>query len=759
MRKLLTVCNFFIFTTICLAQVSTVTATIQDPTTQIFANGTCTIQFVPTPGVPGPFSDGINTYSAGTTVPCSLDGTGSFSVSVHRNDFINPSGSKWQFTVCPNADATCTQVVIAIVSASINVSSTINAAVPIIAVQAGRSNPRAYQDSEIITVPNAGQQYWNTSSSLMRFWTGSTWVSALISGSTPTFATLNVTGNTTTGSLNTGSIVNTGNETIGGTLGVTGNATVGGNLGVTGSVTATSYNGAIYPVVVADDSTDNATTINNAITAAVAANSKVVLPCGRLKVNSALNLTNISSGITFEGCGANIGGFGENGISDTNITEIDCNTGTMCVDTTGSSHLTIKNIEFRGKSTASSPSTLGIGYGRDNAAGGGNGKFCFAQFNRLDHVVVWFDTNPTFNSGFGTIAIYNVGAEHWSMENSYAKADIGTYFNSTNEVGVSSPYQTFQTGCPTSMTLVQIDKNTSIHSLNFQPLIFGNTQVLTFNAYPHLSCDGTGSVAISFRGGSYANLDIGGQIENCGSAVVAASGTVLDKINLHPIVNSAVNTGLIALTTTTVTGSRFNLAQFGGTPQNLFQSGGGTIKGSYINLSGLAGSGGGGLTVTESEVFAPNLTDTNVNTFHAGSNYLRCSDTGCGWFGSENTTGQIVSTLPTGTAPFLITSTTPVTALTLSNHTLLRSCGGTNPCGNNAILNSLIVWDGGTSYALSGGTLTITGFPFSASNSFSCDAWDVTNSANKVTPSNNSGSSVTFTGTTTDGFRFTCKGN
>lgn len=95
----------------------------------------------------------------------------------------------------------------------------------------------------------------------------------------------------------------------------------------------------------------------------------------------------------------------------------------------------------------------------------------------------------------------------------------------------------------------------------------------------------------------------------------------------------------------------------------------------------------------------------------------------------------------------------------VTNLASVKSCRGANPCSNTQQNNGLNVYDGGAVYRLSGGTLTVTGFPFSASNTFGCFAWDVTNAANKVTVVNNSGARVTFTGTMTDTFRFFCTGN
>lgn len=127
--------------------------------------------------------------------------------------------------------------------------------------------------------------------------------------------------------------------------------------------------------------------------------------------------------------------------------------------------------------------------------------------------------------------------------------------------------------------------------------------------------------------------------------------------------------------------------------------------------------------------------------------------------GTISSSGQIQSTIATGTAPFTVSSTTSVATLQVSRHPIVKSCQGANPCANALSTDQLFVYDGGANYTLSGGTLTVTGFPYTANNSFGCYAWDTTNAANKVIPSNNSGSSVTFTGITTDTFKFFCIGN
>lgn len=93
-----------------------------------------------------------------------------------------------------------------------------------------------------------------------------------------------------------------------------------------------------------------------------------------------------------------------------------------------------------------------------------------------------------------------------------------------------------------------------------------------------------------------------------------------------------------------------------------------------------------------------------------------------------------------------------------ANWSSLYSCGDAVPCASTLLTNSKIVFSAG-SYALSGGTLIVGGFPFTNSSSWTCNAWDITTPANGVAPSITSGSSVTFNGTSTDHFTFTCQGN
>lgn len=127
---------------------------------------------------------------------------------------------------------------------------------------------------------------------------------------------------------------------------------------------------------------------------------------------------------------------------------------------------------------------------------------------------------------------------------------------------------------------------------------------------------------------------------------------------------------------------------------------------------------------------------------------------------STNTTGQIISALPTGLPPLVLASTTPVANLTVSNHPTLQDCGTTSTCANTQKTAALIV-RGSVAFPTAS-TVTVTSLPFTNSTSYSCTAGDATTAAGVINATTyTSGSSVTFTetnGVNTDTIRYLCAG-
>lgn len=126
--------------------------------------------------------------------------------------------------------------------------------------------------------------------------------------------------------------------------------------------------------------------------------------------------------------------------------------------------------------------------------------------------------------------------------------------------------------------------------------------------------------------------------------------------------------------------------------------------------------------------------------------------------------GQITSTLASGTAPLVIASTTTVPNLTLSNHAQMQFCGTTVSCSHTALTTSQVVF--GTAPLSSGtpSTAVITGISpaFTSATSYKCLASDVTTITNNVVVvTYSSGSSFTINGpaTNTDTVEYICAGN
>lgn len=119
--------------------------------------------------------------------------------------------------------------------------------------------------------------------------------------------------------------------------------------------------------------------------------------------------------------------------------------------------------------------------------------------------------------------------------------------------------------------------------------------------------------------------------------------------------------------------------------------------------------------------------------------------------GTTTTSGQISSSLATGTAPFAVTSTTPVANLTCVPTTY--NAGGTQQTAAHIVFGST---------TLSGGTATVTlsgSAVFTGAATYTVTAENNTSATNTHGITQNSGSSFTITGTGTDVIRWIAVGN
>lgn len=153
---------------------STVSATnIQDPTGQVFANGTWSLSFQPTYGRSGPFTDGgvvFTKFYGG-----SLDANGSFSqAGVNRNDTISPAGSTWMLQVTPAVGGQTFQVALNVNSPAFDATALINAVIAAQAPAGIKTNAtpiaRAYKDAELINADGSGAIYYDETLKVLKVW-------------------------------------------------------------------------------------------------------------------------------------------------------------------------------------------------------------------------------------------------------------------------------------------------------------------------------------------------------------------------------------------------------------------------------------------------------------------------------------------------------------------------------------------------------------------------------------------------------------
>lgn len=175
-------------------QYSTVTATITDSDSQTWNNGTYQITFVPPVGA-STFTFNGQPWNPPAAINGALSGSGGFSyANLPRNDYILPTGSKWQFSFCPNASFRCSPSSVVINSSSQSITGSLTIVVPRFPAGNQSFGAFGYLDVEI-TSPVTTQQYWNVTLGCNRVYGASTW--ACGGGSSSIFTALSGDANST----------------------------------------------------------------------------------------------------------------------------------------------------------------------------------------------------------------------------------------------------------------------------------------------------------------------------------------------------------------------------------------------------------------------------------------------------------------------------------------------------------------------------------------------------------------------------------
>lgn len=175
-----TIGAFFIFMLLgftASAQNTTISATVVDSDTTVWAGGSWIVQFVPNPSYPSLAQyniNGVPLTSAQLKQNGTMDGSGILGVTVPTSSTITPQGSSWRITTCPLASSGCGTTIFTATGGSQDISSSINASITSPRFNAV-SGSYGYIDTEaILTIP-AGGTYYNVTTPCQRIYSGSSW--------------------------------------------------------------------------------------------------------------------------------------------------------------------------------------------------------------------------------------------------------------------------------------------------------------------------------------------------------------------------------------------------------------------------------------------------------------------------------------------------------------------------------------------------------------------------------------------------------
>lgn len=384
--------------------------------------------------------------------------------------------------------------------------------------------------------------------------------------------------------------------------------------------------------VVADGVTNDRVALNNCLANAYVNGQNVRMPAGKIHIQGgAIDDTN-KPVMVIEGTWGNQDFSTLTGGQDygPGVTQIMCDNGTtvFCWDATGSGQTNFKNFSLRIANSYATPAMSAFLLGRDNAVSGtgwitGTGTYCFSANIVFDGVYVNADSLPAATV-LGRIGIYNQGSETFTIKGGKYIADLPLMFGTSNVLGLSSTFQTLGTGCPASMTEVRIS-GTNLQAWTRSAIRFDDI-FLDFQMDQHTEIlnglpGSNTNAAFSFSGSIAAQLKMYGQVENFTS--VANINGAVDKLHLEV---SAVSptAGLVTFNGQAVTDSIFSIRQQNGSAQPLINatSAATNVSGSIIHLGSLSGVGAGASNITYTgTIYAPGITDANVNLFASGSQY------------------------------------------------------------------------------------------------------------------------------------------
>jgi hypothetical protein len=392
---------------------------------------------------------------------------------------------------------------------------------------------------------------------------------------------------------------------------------------------------------------DQSAAINKAIAHALANGySRILLPSGQFLLKRPINLTNFNSAQLI-GVGSALG-YGE--MWGKSQTRLICDTGTVCIDTNGSSNQLLENFTLVLGST--NPSTIGILQGRNSST---SFATMYSQFNKLFGITINFwQVNATANGGRGTIGVYNVGAEIATYELTYVISGEPFLLADTNILNVVSPYQaTFSQRVPQSMTNVAFVNSfgTGVNSAaaGFLELDGHNTQNINLYATGSTGDSakpGMPIVAIILRNNPSALRIHGGQWENYASfmSIYAGETGATDSLSIDTAVVGAGEKGMINLyanghSSFFIVWSDVKIKQY---PSQIYPffgtvDSGANWRGGTLDIASSSGINSRNLALANVTIKASGLSSSSVSV-REGSNYFLLANDGQRFVGGVVTT-------------------------------------------------------------------------------------------------------------------------
>lgn len=159
MKRLLGIAALLSWTVGAWAQtLTTVTATITDPTGQAFVMGTMQADYLRPKGFEGrtPVINGVPIVEHGPALATTMNSSGQFTVNLANLALVAPKGGTWQFTMCPFTTSQCSiGTSQSVQGTSIDLSAALTAQVTAIAVSISPALSRAYKDAEVVPAPGS----------------------------------------------------------------------------------------------------------------------------------------------------------------------------------------------------------------------------------------------------------------------------------------------------------------------------------------------------------------------------------------------------------------------------------------------------------------------------------------------------------------------------------------------------------------------------------------------------------------------------